>query len=263
MILTDYLAEVKKYLNDQGVPDQPEAVVILGSGLGGFGEMIQNSISIPYSSIPGFPTTSIQGHSGELISGTVSGKQIIAFSGRFHHYEGYPFERTVLPVYVAKALNTKKLIISNAAGAINTGFKVGDLMVIDDVIRPFHNVSPLGFEKFRYSHYQTAERVRNLASEIGLPVQRGNYLFVNGPNYETKAEIRAFRVMGVDVVGMSTVPELMEASRLDIPAAAITMVTNMASGVTKGKLDHSDVKDAADRRKDDFARLVTVLIEKL
>lgn len=263
MILTDYLAEVKKYLNDQGVPDQPEAVVILGSGLGGFGEMIQNSISIPYSSIPGFPTTSIQGHSGELISGTVSGKQIIAFSGRFHHYEGYAFERTVLPVYVAKALNTKKLIISNAAGAINTGFKVGDLMVIDDVIRPFHNVSPLGFEKFRYSHYQTAERVRNLASEIGLPVQRGNYLFVNGPNYETKAEIRAFRVMGVDVVGMSTVPELMEASRLDIPAAAITMVTNMASGVTKGKLDHSDVKDAADRRKDDFARLVTVLIEKL
>jgi len=263
MILTDYLTEVKKFLIDHGVADQPEAVVILGSGLGGFGEIIQNSISIPYSDIPGFPTTSIQGHSGELISGTVSGKPVIAFSGRFHHYEGYPFERTVLPVYVAKALNTGKLIVSNAAGAINTGFRVGDLMVIEDVFRPFQNVSPRGFEKFSYSHYQTAERVRELANEIGLPVQRGTYLFVNGPNYETKAEIRAFRVLGADVVGMSTVPELMEASRLDIPAAAITMVTNMAAGVTKGKLDHSEVKEAADRRKDDFARLVTVLIEKL
>lgn len=261
--LPDSITEIKNYLVDHEFPNEIEALVILGSGLGGFSTAIDEPFSIPYSQIPNFPVTSVQGHSGELFTGTISGKKIIAFSGRFHHYEGHDFSRAVLPVHLAKAFNAKKIIVSNAAGAINTDFNVGDLMVIDDIFRPFFKVSPFPDQPFRYNLYPIASKVRKIAAEINLEVQRGSYLFVKGPNYESKAEIRAFRVMGVDVVGMSTAPELIEASRLNIPAAAISLVTNMAAGVLKQKLDHSEVETAANSRKEDFARLVTALIEKL
>ncbi|REL33286.1 purine-nucleoside phosphorylase [Rhodohalobacter sp. SW132] len=254
---------IKQYLLQNGVSESPEAAVILGSGLGGFSSSIKNYTAIPYNSIPGFPETSVQGHSGELIFGEVADKPILAFSGRFHHYEGHPFERTVLPVHLAKAFDVEKLIISNAAGAINTRFKVGDLMVIDDVFRPFYSVASTSSPRFKYNLYKIADDVRKIGASIGLDLQRGTYLFANGPNYETKAEIRAFRVLGADVVGMSTAPELIEASRLNLKAAAISMVTNMAAGVVKGKLDHSEVKIAAETRKEDFARLVTELVKKL
>lgn len=263
MKIPEHIHSIKKYLVEHGITEPPESAVILGSGLGSFVSEIDKPLSIPYSSIPGFPQTSVQGHSGELIYGTVAGKPIIAFSGRFHHYEGHPFERTALPVHLAKAFGVNKLIISNAAGAINTNFKVGDLMVIDDIFRPFQTLATGPHAKYRYNQYEIGDRVREIAAEIGLDVQRGTYLFAQGPNYETKAEIRAFRVLGADVVGMSTAPELMEASRLNLPAAAISMVTNMAAGVVSGKLDHSHVKKAAESRKEDFAHLVSVLIEKL
>jgi len=258
-----YVDKAKEYLVTHNFPETVDSVVILGSGLGDFSSAIQDSDSIPYSDIPGFPETSVQGHSGELFTGTVAGKSMIAFSGRFHHYEGHEFQKTVLPVHLAKAFKANKIIVSNAAGAINTKFKVGDLMVIDDVFRFFQNVSPVSSESFKYNLYPIADRVRKIAASIGLDVQRGTYLYMKGPNYETKAEIRAFRRLGVDVVGMSTAPELIEASRLKIPAAAVSLVTNMAAGVLKGKLDHSEVKIAAESRKEDFARLVTEVIRQL
>ncbi len=263
MALPSYIPEIAEYLYENGFPKNIDSAVILGSGLGSFSDVIEDAVRISYDDIPQFPTTSVQGHSGELIFGNVAGKTVLAFSGRFHHYEGHDFSKTVLPVHLAKQFNVDKLIISNAAGSINESFKVGDLMVIDDIIRPFHSIAAFNGEKFRYNHYPVADKVRNLAAKICLEVQRGSYLYVKGPNYETKAEIRAFRVLGADVVGMSTAPELMEASRLSVPAAAITMVTNMAAGVTKDKLDHSEVKIAAESRKDDFARLVTELIKNL
>jgi len=263
MSYPDYIEPIKKYLLKNGVSESPDAAVILGSGLGGFSSAIRNPKHIPYSSIPGFPETSVQGHSGELIFGTVAEKPIIAFSGRFHHYEGHPFERTVLPVHLAKSFEVNKLIISNAAGAINTRFKVGDLMVIDDIFRPFHTVAAAPSARFKYSLYELADEVRKLGASIGLDLQRGTYLYANGPNYETKAEIRAFRILGADVVGMSTAPELIEASRLNLKAVAVSMVTNMAAGVLKGKLDHSEVKIAAESRKEDFALLVTEIIKQM
>ena len=263
MSLPESIQSIKLHLIDRGFPATIEAAVILGSGLGDFADVIDDPIAIPYVDIPDFPLTSVKGHSGELICGVVEGKSVIAFSGRFHRYEGHPFSRTVLPVHLAKSFSAKKLIISNAAGAINTGFKVGDLMVIDDVFRLFEHVSAAPAERFRYNHRPTAARVREIAASIGLEVQRGTYLFAQGPSYETKSEIRAFRILGGDVVGMSTLPELVEAARLDLPAAAISMVTNMAAGVVAGKLDHSHVKAAAESRKDDFARLVSELSAKL
>lgn len=263
MTLPEEIYQIKEFLVDHAFPDTVEAAVILGSGLGDFASVINNPVSIPYSDIPNFPQTSVQGHTGELISGKVANKQIVAFSGRFHHYEGHPFSKTVLPVHLASAFNANKLIISNAAGAINTGFKVGDLMVIDDIFRLFEPVSAVPSKPFRYNLAGTADRVREIAASISLEVQRGTYLFAQGPTYETKAEIRAFRILGGDVVGMSTAPELIEAARLNLPAAAISMVTNMAAGVTAGKLDHAHVKAAAESRKDDFARLVSELIKEL
>ena len=257
------IEEVRSYLIDNGFPSKVGAVIILGSGLGSFADLISNPIRLSYHQIPNFPSTSVQGHTGELVMGKVGGENVIAFSGRFHFYEGHSFSKTVLPVRIAKAFNADNLIISNAAGAINTTFKIGDLMVIDDLIRPFHSTAAVPSELFRYNLYPVAEKVREIAAEIGLSVQKGTYVYVKGPTYETKAEIRAFRILGGDVVGMSTSPELIEASRLNVRAAAISLVTNMASGVQKGKLDHAEVKEAAESRKEDFARLVTELIKKL
>ncbi len=263
MSLPDFIDESVSFLKSRGIAERPEAAVILGSGLGGFGEQIQDPLSVAYGDIPHFPVTSVKGHDGRLIAGRAGGHPVIAFSGRFHHYEGYSFEQTALPVYISRALGAKKLIISNAAGGINTDFKVGDLMVIDSVMRQNMRISPPGNPRHRYNHYPFAEKARELAAGLGLPIQRGTYIYVKGPNYESKAEIRAFRRMGADAVGMSTAPELFEAARLGIKSVAISLISNMASGVTKEKLDHAEVKVAAESRKEDFARLVKTLIAEL
>ncbi|NGP75879.1 purine-nucleoside phosphorylase [Balneolaceae bacterium YR4-1] len=263
MSLPEFIDESVAYLKEQDIPENPEAAVILGSGLGSFGKSISDPLFINYEDIPHFPSTSVKGHDGRLISGTVNGKNIIAFSGRFHHYEGYDFEETAIPVYIAKALGVNKLIISNAAGAINTDFEVGDLMVIDSVMRHNKSISPMGYPQHRYNHYPLADKARKLAAGLGLAVQRGTYIYVTGPNYESKAEIRAFRKMGADAVGMSTAPELFEAARLRLKSVAISLISNMASGVTRDKLDHEEVKIAAESRKEDFAKLVSKLILEL
>lgn len=263
MNIPKHITLCKNFLLQKGFPETVDSVVILGSGLGDFINDIDQALTVPYSEIPTFPNSSVDGHSGLLVYGFVAKKPVIAFSGRFHNYEGYPFLRTVLPVHIASAFNTKKLIISNAAGAINMNFEVGDLMVIEDIIRPFHSVSAFPSQKFRYSLYETAGKVKKIAAKMQLEVQRGCYIYVKGPNYETKAEICAFRIIGADVVGMSTAPELIEASRLGIQCAAISLITNMAAGISGSKLDHSEVKDAAESRKDDFSRFVTGIISEL
>ncbi|MDX1617507.1 MAG: purine-nucleoside phosphorylase [Balneolaceae bacterium] len=265
MSLPDHIVESKSYLLNEGVSKSPDAAVILGSGLGSFAGEIEDPISIPYSRIPHFPVTSVEGHDGTLLSGTVNGHSVLAFSGRFHHYEGFTFEQAALPVYLSKSLGASKLIISNAAGGINTSFEVGDLMVIEDVMRQNMAVSPLGRDRYRYRyrHYPQVKRVRALAAALGIPVRQGSYLYVTGPNYETKAEIRAFRIMGADAVGMSTAPELMEAARLELRAVAISLISNMATGVLPGRLSHEEVTDAAASRRADFSRLVKKLIAEL
>ncbi|TYP94758.1 purine-nucleoside phosphorylase [Fodinibius salinus] len=263
MKLPDFTDQIADYLQQQEIPDAIEAAIILGSGLGGFADEIKNPQAIPYGNIPGMPVSSVKGHAGELIFGTVSGKNIMAFSGRFHHYEGFSFEQAATPVYIAKSLGANKLIVSNAAGGINTSFSVGDLMVIEGIIRNNLAISPRGNTKHRYLHHQWVDEVRQLAANLGLVTQQGTYIFSTGPNYETKSEIRAFRKMGADAVGMSTAPELFEAARLELKSVAISLISNMAAGVTGEKLDHDEVKAAADSRKEDFAKLVKELVAKL
>ncbi len=263
MSLPDFTSEIISYLEKQDIPGNIEAAVILGSGLGGFTEHITEALRIPYSDIPGMPVSSVQGHEGTLIFGNVNSHSVMAFSGRFHYYEGFSYEQTATPVYLAKALDARKLIISNAAGAINTSFSIGDLMVIEGIIRNNLSISPRGYPKHRYLHHQYVDDVRRLAAELGLVTQQGTYMYVTGPNYETKAEIRSFRRMGADAVGMSTATELFEAARLELKSTAISLITNMSTGVTGQKLSHEEVKEAADARKEDFAKLVKALVAKL
>jgi purine-nucleoside phosphorylase len=265
--LPDYISEIAEWLRDEGIDQQPRAAVILGSGLGGFADRITPIHRWKYDTIPHFPGTSVVGHAGELIYGSIAFEgtnyPIIAFAGRFHHYEGHAMDRTVLPVQLAQALGAEKLIISNAAGGINYRFQVGDLMLINDVLDTGVYMSTFGTDRFTVDHYEMVDRAQQLAFDQGIRVQRGTYIYAKGPNYETKAEIRAFRRMGADAVGMSTAPEWIEAQRLGLPVIAVSIISNMAAGVVKGTLDHEEVKEAADSRKEDFANLVNTFIAEL
>lgn len=262
MSLPEYISTIKDFLTEHGLPATIDSAIILGSGLGGFGDEIENSDSIPYSDIPSFPQSTVEGHSGSLVFGEVDGKTVLAFSGRFHHYEGHAFSKTVLPVQLAKAFDVDKLIISNAAGGINLRYHVGDLMIIDNIIKQYTMVSEPALQTWDSSFEKYAQEVKQIARNLEIETQMGTYLFVKGPNYESKAEIRAFRKMGGDAVGMSTAPELIEAAKLGVKTAAISLITNAAAGVTGAKLNHDEVKEAADQKKDVFARLVKGLIRK-
>ncbi len=260
MPIPTIITSVHQYLIDKGIPSKLDAAIILGSGLGEFGANIQNPTIIPYIDIPKFPQSTVVGHSGALIIGEILDKTVIAFSGRFHFYEGYPFSTTVFPVQLAASFQVKKLIISNAAGGINLDFQVGDLMVITNVIHPYVEIPIIEKENWLDSLNKNASSVQNIAKNIGIATKNGTYLYVTGPNYETKAEIRAFRTLGGDAVGMSTAPELMEAYNLGLQTTAISLITNAAAGVTDQKLNHAEVKEAAEMKKDEFAKLVIGLI---
>lgn len=260
MPIPTIITSVHQYLIDKGIPSKLDAAIILGSGLGEFGANIQNPKIIPYIDIPKFPQSTVVGHSGALIIGEILDKTVIAFSGRFHFYEGYPFSTTVFPIQLAASFQVKKLIISNAAGGINLDFQVGDLMVITNVIHPYVEIPIIEKENWLDSLNKNASSVQNIAKNIGIATKNGTYLYVTGPNYETKAEIRAFRTLGGDAVGMSTAPELMEAYNLGLQTTAISLITNAAAGVTDQKLNHAEVKEAAEMKKDEFAKLVIGLI---
>lgn len=260
MKLPEFTNVIFDHLQDQDLPGEVEAAIILGSGLGGFAEYIQDPQTILYSEIPGMPDTSVPGHEGKLIFGKINNRNVLAFAGRFHYYEGFSFRQTAVPVYISHHFQAKKLIVSNAAGAINRSFSVGDLMVIESVIRNNMAIAPMGYSSYRYNHHQWVKEIRELAARLELLTQVGTYMFVTGPNYETKAEIRAFRQMGADAVGMSTATELFEAARLNLKSVAISLITNMSTGITGNRLDHEEVKAEADARKDDFAKLVNSLI---
>jgi purine-nucleoside phosphorylase len=263
MSVPEIETSIHSHLVELGISPKLDAAVILGSGLGDFGDQIQNSTIIPYADIPGFPQSTVAGHSGALIVGEVSGKTVMAFSGRFHFYEGYPFSTTIIPVQLSAAFHVDKLIISNAAGGINLDFRVGDLMVINNVMHPHIEITIPEIDGWVDELNSTSKSVELIAGKIGVTVKNGTYLYVTGPNYETKAEIRAFRDLGGDAVGMSTAVELMEAYNLGLKAVAISLITNAAAGVTDQKLDHTEVKEAAEMKKEEFAKLVIGLIETL
>ena len=251
---------------------EPKVGVVLGSGLGDLVNSIDTEASIPYAEIPGAKASTVVGHSGRLIVGRVGRLPVVALSGRMHFYEGYEMSEVMHLSRIAGRLGIRKLIVTNAAGGINTAFSAGDLMLISDHINlmgvnPLRgpNIDELGFRfpDMSEAYPESLRKIaRQVAKKIGLKLQEGVYLALSGPSYETPAEIRAFRTLGADAVGMSTVPEVIAMSQMNIPALGISCITNMAAGVLNQKLHHQEVMDTAARVQKEFTALVLGVLER-
>ena len=235
---------------------QPTIAIILGSGLGAIVDAIEDKTVIPYENIPGFPRSNLVGHAGNLVFGKIGKETVVAMQGRFHYYEGFTMKELTYPVYMMKFLGVKSLIVTNACGAINENFKPGDLMLIRDYIN-FLGTNPLigeNDERFgtRFPDMSEAysihlmDKAAKVAKDLGLDYKKGVYALFNGPCYETAAEIRAFKVLGADAVGMSTVPETIVANYLGMQVLGISCITNMATGISKTKHSHEEVVRIAD-----------------
>ena|SRR5687768_318440 len=249
---------------------QPVTGVILGSGLGNVVEAIEADVTIPYSDIPGARASTVLGHRGRMIIGRAGNVPVVVLQGRVHYYEGYEMGEVIFLARVIGRLGIKRLIVTNAAGGINISFKPGDLMLISDHINmmgmnPLRgpNVEELGvrFPDMSEAYPQSLRAdARKVAEELGILVQEGVYLALSGPTYETPAEIRAFRTLGADAVGMSTVPEVIAMSHMNIPVVGISCITNMAAGILKQKLTHQEVMDTTARVQKEFTALVLGVI---
>lgn len=253
---------------------RPYAGIVLGSGLGKLAETIENKIVIPYKEIPGFPVSTAVGHKGNFIAGELGGKFVVAMQGRFHFYEGYSPEQVTLPIRVMKVLGIQYLFVSNAAGGVNFGFKVGDLMVITDHINHLPNplIGPNMPEfgpRFPDMTRPYDGELRKLASELaeanGIELKEGVYFAGTGPSYETPAEYKYFRMIGADAVGMSTIPEVIVARHSSIPVFGMSVITNEAHDdyAEDYENDADDVVVAADAAADKMTLLFTKMIESL
>lgn len=252
---------------------RPEIGLVLGSGLGDYAETLEDAVSVPYSRIPGFPLPTVPGHAGAMVFGKKQGKTVVVLQGRIHYYEGLPMQVITMPVRVLAALGVKALVLTNAAGGVNLGFRPGDLMLISDHINysganPLIGANPDAFgPRFPdMSDLYTAslrQVIREAAQKEGISLQEGVYAMYSGPNYETPAEIRMFRVLGADAVGMSTVPEALVAGHCGMKVVGISCITNMAAGVLPQKLSHQEVVETAARVHDTFHSLVDLVLKSI
>lgn len=254
----------------------PKIGLVLGSGLGDFGTRVKSLSTIHASEIPGYPRSSVQGHSEKLIfgylqKGTTRSLPLVVFQGRIHYYETESIEQVIFPIILAYKLGVRKLILTNAAGGINNRFSVGDLMIINDVIQlAFLAIPPSTrgsfFPKKKYdSIFDKRMQAITLqcAVENGISLNQGTYCWLKGPSYETAAEIRMLKRLGADAVGMSTVPEVIAAKRLGMKTVGISLISNLAAGISTTKLTHSEVTQIAHQVKDTFTALMSNLIFSL
>lgn len=250
-----------------------DVAVILGSGLGDYGNQLKNAKEIPYADIPGFPRATVAGHAGKLICGDLAGKKVMMMSGRFHSYEGHPMEDVTLPIRVMAKMGIKNLIVTNAAGGVNTSFVPGTLMLLTDFIN-CSGKNPLtgpNLDDFgpRFpdmtNAYDPALRAlaKDAAEALGIPLREGVYCWMNGPTYETPAEVRMVRTLGADAVGMSTVPETIVARHSGMRVLGVSCITNMAAGVLDQPINHQEVMETGKRVRDQFAALLTKVIGQM
>ncbi|MDW7695800.1 purine-nucleoside phosphorylase [Flammeovirgaceae bacterium SG7u.111] len=251
---------------------KPVYGIILGTGLGALVDDVEIAHEVPYEDIPNFPTSTVESHSGKLIIGLLSGKPVIVMQGRFHYYEGYNMKEITLPVRVMKLLGVEKLIVSNAAGALNPSYQISDIMVIDDHIN-MHYENPLtgkNLDEFgpRFPDMsepydqQLLELAQKVAKENNITIRQGVYVSLPGPNLETKAEYKFMRVIGADAVGMSTVPEVIAARHMDMPVFALSVLTDLCSPGKVKKVDIKDVLAAAAVAEPKMTQLIKELIKQ-
>ncbi|CAA7602089.1 purine-nucleoside phosphorylase [Acididesulfobacillus acetoxydans] len=271
----DYMAQINeaKEFVRRKISQVPELGIILGSGLGPLAEVVENRTEIPYREIPNFPVSTVEGHAGQAVFGRLQGKEVVVMQGRFHYYEGYSMREVTLPVRVMQVLGVKGLIVTNAAGGINAAYKPGDLVLIKDHINllgdnPLRgaNLDDLGLRFPDLSEGYDREwrkKALQVAGETGVRLEEGVYAAMLGPSYETPAEIRFLRTIGADLVGMSTVPEVIAANHGGMRVLGISCVTNMAAGVLPQKLSHLEVMETAERIEKEFVSLVQKIIRVL
>lgn len=255
----------------ENVEIKPEIGIILGSGLGDVVNLLSDKQIISYKDIPFFPCSNVVGHEGNLVFGKVNNLNVVIMQGRTHYYEGKGFDPVVYPIYVLKLLGIDKLIITNACGAVNENFKVGDLMVITDHINfsgsnPLfgHNLDEFGprFPDMSQAYnLELRNKVLDAGKELGINLQQGIYVMFSGPTYETPAEVKFARIMGGDAVGMSTVPEVIVANHCNIKTVGISCLTNMAAGILDQPLNHEEVIETSAKVKNDFIKLMNRVIE--
>lgn len=253
-------------------PQQPEVGIVLGSGLGNFASEIKIEKEISYADIPNFPQSTVKGHGGKLIFGEIGGKKVAAMSGRFHFYEGYDVQDVVLPVRVFKFLGVKTLLLSNAAGATNPGFKVGDIMIINDHISFFtpnplvgkndDSLGPRFPDMSEPYDKKLIELAKRAAQKNGIDVKEGVYVAVTGPTFETKAEYRMIHTMGADAVGMSTVQETITAVHMGMPVLAMSVITDLGIG-DHAVITHEEVLQAAKEAEPKLAAIFKEVIALL
>ena len=262
-------ARVIRARTDADVP----VAIVLGSGLGAFADELTDSTSIRYDEIPSFARATVEGHAGRLVIGKTNNVTVAAMQGRFHFYEGYSLEEVTFPIRVLKLLGVRTLILTNAAGSLNTEFTPGSLMVITDHINLI-GVNPLiGPNDDRFgprfpdltSVYarRLQDIVINEANAIGLDMRRGIYAALSGPSYETPAEIHMVRTLGADAVGMSTVPEAIVARHMNMEVIGISCITNLAAGVSNRPVDHSQVIATGERVRAEFTELLRRVVARL
>lgn len=252
---------------------QPTVGIVLGSGLGSFTKEINIEKEIPYSDIPHFPVSTVEGHSGKLIFGELAGKKIVAMAGRFHFYEGYTAQETVFPIRVMKFLGIQTLLLSNAAGAVNPAFHVGDLMIITDHIsqltpnplvgKNYKELGPRFPDMSEPYKKQLISKMRTIAVEKNIKLREGVYVAVTGPTFETRAEYKMIHAMGGDAVGMSTVQECITAVHMGLPVFAMSVITDVGIREEENVITHEEVLEAAKAAEPNFAALFCELIRQL
>lgn len=257
------------YLSEN-IDRDPQMGLILGSGLGELADDIEDARTFPYGDIPGFKESTVEGHAGRLVFGELEGANVCIMQGRYHYYEGHDMDDLIFPVQVMAELDMNPLLVTNASGAINRDFQVGDLVRLEDHIN-FMGTNPLmgpndddlgpRFVDMTYAYDpELGELAHDQADQLGLGLKDGVYLATTGPSYETPAEIEMFDTVGADLVGMSTVPEVIAANHCGMDVLGISCVTNMAAGVLDEPLDHEEVIETTERVKSDFKDLVRGIV---
>ena len=248
----------------------PEIALVLGSGLGALADDVEDAVVISTSDVPHYPESTVPGHAGRLVLGTLGGRPVLVIQGRVHYYEGHSPREVTFPVRLAHALGAKRLLLTNAAGGINPAFGPGTLMLITDHLNlTFASplAGPVGDGEGRFpdmSNPYDADwriRARNIALTLGIPYREGVYVWTSGPSYETPAEIRTFSKAGADAVGMSTVPEAIQAAALGLPVLGISTITNPAAGLNAKALDHEEVLEVGRSVRDRLATWVRAIVE--
>ena len=248
----------------------PEYGVILGSGLGSFTDDIQIEFTLPYTEIPNFPVSTVQGHKGALVFGTIGDKKVVAMQGRFHYYEGYSMQEVTFPVRVLKYLGVTKLIVSNASGGVNPNYEVGSIVILKDHINmmPEHPLRGANDERFGPRFVNMSEpfslkmisKVKELAQNLNIEVQDGIYLGLQGPTFETLAEYKMVKIVGADCVGMSTVPEVIVARHMDLECFGLSVITDMGNEGNIETVSHEEVLQAAKKAEPNVRSLIKELI---